>query len=197
MNDSHIGENAELYAVGSLDELERQRVEAHVANCADCLRRLGQAEETVLGLERETQAAPLPADARAPQFIAPRRAVWWLGALAAAAALIIGYLLPHPPTASNGPAQVAMLHSHFNHAQFTGAGPLAKVIYARDRSWYYVIVEGSHAYSVEGVGTSGTIDLGSVTTRDGTSELFVPHARRFERIELRDGPNVVETAQIR
>lgn len=197
MNDAHIGENAELYAIGSLDDLERQRVDAHVANCADCLRRLGQAEETVLGLERETPAEPLPANARAPQFGSRRVASWWLGAVAAAAALIVGYLLPHPQAPSDGAAQVAMLHSHFNHAQFVGHGPLAKVIYARDGSWYYVVVEGSHRYLVRGAGASSNTDLGTTTPRDGTSELFVPHSHRFERIDLRDGPNVVESAQIR
>lgn len=197
MNDAHIGESAELYAVGTLDDLERQRVETHVANCADCLRRLGQAEETVLGLERETPAQPLPANARAPRFASRRIAGWWLGAVAAAAALVLGYLLPHPQAPSRDAAQVAMIHSHFNHAQFVGAGPLAKVIYARDGSWYYVVVEGSHAYAVEGIGTKGSADLGTTSPHGGTSELFVPHAERFNEIELRDGTNTVETAHIR
>ncbi len=103
MRDVHIGENAELYALGSLGDLERAQVEAHVANCAECLRRVGEAEETVLGLERETAEVPLPSDVRAPEFRSRRPvARWWMGAVAAAAALIIGYLLPHPglqPTA--------------------------------------------------------------------------------------------------
>jgi hypothetical protein len=198
MHDAHIGENAELYALGSLDDLERQRVEAHVANCADCLRRLGQAEETVLGLESETAPVPLPRDARAPEFRSRRIAGWWLGAVAAAAALIIGYLLPHPVTQpTTDVAQVAMLHSHFNHSQFTGNGPLAKVLYARDRSWYYVVIEGSHQYSVTGVGAGGSATLGTTVPRNGTSELFVPHAQPFSRIELHGGGAVVESAQIR
>ncbi len=196
MNDAHIGENAELYAIGSLDELERQRVDAHVANCADCLRRLGQAEETVLGLERETQAAPVAAGTRAPQFRTWRLSGWWMGVVGAAAALVIGYFLPHraPPY---DVAQVAMLHSHFNHAQFVGHGPLAKVIYARDRSWYYVVVEGSHTYDVEGVGAGARIPLGALAPRTGTSELFVRRMPRLDRIELRDGSTVIETAEIR
>jgi hypothetical protein len=198
MHDAHIDENAELYALGSLDDLERQRVEAHVANCADCMRRLGEAEETILGLERETAPVPLPLNARAPEFHAPRVARWWMGVVAAAAALIIGYILPHPTaqTLSDVP-QVAMLHSHFNHSQFVGNGPLAKVLYSRDRSWYYVVVEGAHNFSVEGVGASGTATLGTTVPRDGTSELFVRPAQRFSRIELREGSQLVESAQIR
>ena len=197
MNDTHIGENAELYAIGTLDDLERQRVEAHVANCADCLRRLGQAEETVLGLERETPAEPLPANARAPRFASRGTAGWWIGVVAAAAALVLGYLLPHPQAPSNGAAQVAMINSHFNHAQFVGGGPPAKVIYARDHSWYYVIIEGSHTYAVDGIGSNGRTDVGTTTPRDGTSELFVPHAARFKQIDLREGTNIIATAQIR
>jgi Putative zinc-finger len=196
MRDPHIGENAELYALGALDDIERMQVEAHIANCAECLRRLGQAEETVLGLERETAAVPLPATARAPLFRSPSAARGWIGIVAAAAALIVGYLLPHPQPESQT-VQLAMLHSHFNHAQFTGNGPLAKVLYARDRSWYYVVVEGSHAYSVDGVNATGTATLGNTRRRDGTSELFVQHSAPFVRIELREGTNVVESAQIR
>ncbi len=197
MRDAHIGENAELYALGSLGDIERAQVEAHVANCAECLRRLGQAEETVLGLEQETPEVPLPQNARAPQFAARRNAPWWIAAVAAAAALIAGYLLPHPQP-SPDTAQLAMLHSHFNHAQFVGNGPLAKVIYARDRSWYYVVVEGAHAYTVDGVGATGTTVLGTTTPHAGINDLFVPHASRFEVIELREGTaTVIERAQIR
>ena len=198
MRDTHIGDNAELYALGSLSDVERAQVEAHVANCEECLRRLGAAEETVLGLEQETPVQPLPAGARAPVFRSRRPLTrWWVG-VAAAAALIVGYLLPHPVSQpTRGVAQVAMLHSHFNHSQFAGSGPLAKVLYARDRSWYYIVVEGAHSYSVEGVNPAGTTALGTTVSGDGTSELFVPHAQRFERIDLRENSKVVESAQIR
>ena len=198
MSDAHIGDNAELYALGSLVDLDRQRVEAHVANCEDCLRRLGQAEETVLGLENETPEVPLPADAQAPEFRASRIPRWWLEAVAVAAALVIGFLLPRPVASpTHGAAQVAMLHSHFNHSQFVGNGPLAKVLYSRDRSWFYVVVEGSHTYTVTGVSPKGTTQLGTTEPRDGTSELFVRHTERFSRIELNDGTQIVESAQIR
>lgn len=196
MRDTHVGENAELYALGLLNDIERAQVEAHVANCAECLRRLGQAEETVLDLERETPAVPLPPNARAPQFVSRRNPPWWIGAVAAAAALIFGYLLPHPQAAPVT-AQLAMLHSHFNHAQFQGNGPLAKVLYARDGSWYYVVVEGSHAYTIDGISSSGTTVLGTTKPGNGTSEFFAPHTQRFDIIELTQGSTVVERAQTR
>ena len=50
MRDDHIGENAELYALGELDELEAARVERHARTCAACSSRLGDAEATVLQL---------------------------------------------------------------------------------------------------------------------------------------------------
>jgi hypothetical protein len=47
---------------------------------------------------------------------------------------------------------LAIATSHFNHSQFTGpSGPRAKVLYARDYSWYYVVVTGGHSYAVYGI----------------------------------------------
>lgn len=194
MNDPHIGEDAELYALSSLTEIERARIDAHVATCQPCLRRLGEAEEAVLALEPQTPSLPLP-QRPALRFPARQRGAWWT-VPAVAAALIVGFLLPHPPGARPSP-QIAMLHSHFNHAQFAGSGPLAKVLYARDRAWYYVIVEGAHAYTVVGVNGSSATALGRTTSHGETSDVFVTNARPFDHIELREGSSLIETAQIR
>lgn len=193
----HVGDDAELYAAGALTEQERADVEAHAANCPECLRRIGEAEETVLALERDLVA-------RVPQPVSPkvstriiRPAAWWT-IPAIAAALLVGFLLPRPP-AQTDPAPLAMLHSHFSHAQFGGASgvPAAKVLYARDRSWYYVIVEGAHRYDVFGERNGNFTALGQIRPVRGTSEVFVrPHAR-FDRLELRDGGAVIEAASIR
>ncbi len=43
----HIGELAELYALGSLDEREQTSVERHVQRCSECASRIRDAEETV------------------------------------------------------------------------------------------------------------------------------------------------------
>src|SRR5271170_3638182 len=51
----HVGENAELYALGLLDTEERIALERHIAGCATCLGRVGAAEGTASSL-----AAPLP-----------------------------------------------------------------------------------------------------------------------------------------
>ena len=44
---SHIGELAELYALGSLDDRARSVVERHVQSCLECANRIRDAEETV------------------------------------------------------------------------------------------------------------------------------------------------------
>jgi hypothetical protein len=193
----HIGQNAELYAVGALDAEERAAVDEHIAQCAECLRRVGEAEETVLALERVT-IPPSPAARGRASLRFARRGIsaWWLP-VAAAAALIVGLFFPRP-VMQHDVAMLAMLHSHFAHSQFTGTGaPPAKVLYARDRSWYYVIVAGNHRFEVYGrIGASAT-NLGSTQPRGATSEVFVRVAKRFDTIELRDRGTAVETAAIR
>lgn len=199
--DAHIGENAELYALGALSESEHAAVDAHIADCAECLRRVGEAEETVLALEREAVAEPQAAQ---PANVLPLRrrgvSVWWIPA-AAAAALILGLLVPRMPAQQQqqSPPLLAMIHSHFSHAQFSGpaGAPAAKVIYARDRSWYYVIVEGSHRYEVDGVHAQQRTNLGTTQPVGATSELFVRMTQRFETLELREGGTVAEKASIR
>lgn len=194
---AHIGDNAELYAAGALDARERAAVEAHVVRCGECMRRLGEAEETVLALERDVRVDPLAFAIAAPLRLRRREVpAWWLP-VAAAAALVVGAFLPSL-FAQREPASLAMIHSHFNHAQFSGRNaPPAKVIYARDRSWFYVIVEGSHRYAVYGIAGGTSVNLGTTSPRGATSELFSNAQSDYERIELRDDARVIETASIR
>ncbi|HEY6326480.1 MAG TPA: zf-HC2 domain-containing protein [Candidatus Cybelea sp.] len=191
----HIDDSAELYAVGALDERERAEVDAHVAECPECLRRLGEAEETVLALERVNIAEPADRSVSVMPIRPRGFAAWWL-AVAAAAAFILGFVVPHG-TPRSGDATLAMIGSHFSHAQFTGKGPAAKVIYARDRSWYYVIVAGGGRYEVYGIGNGRDVDLGSTQPQGATSELFARVATPFGRIELRANGAAIETAAIR
>jgi hypothetical protein len=200
MQEFHIGDAAELYALGALTPEEQAAVDAHVAQCSECLRRVGEAEETVLALERVNVP---PAGALRTGSVLPfdrRRSssTWWIAAVAAAAAFVLGFMLPHRAPQQPELATLAMLHSHFAHAQFTGPGaPSAKVLYARDRSWYYVIVEGMHRYHVYGVQSGQSVDIGSTQPRQDTSELFVGTSSRFDSIELHESGKLVEAAAIR
>lgn len=195
--DVHIGEAAELYAIGALDAAERTAVDAHIARCSECARRVGEAEETVLALERDVRVDPLASAIAVPLHVRRREVPAWSLAVAAAAALIVGTLLPGIFAQHDTPT-LAMIHSHFNHAQFAGLNaPAAKVIYARDRSWYYVIVEGSHRYDAYGVRDGQSVPLGATEPRGATSELFWQHKEQFDRIELREGGKAIEAASIR
>jgi hypothetical protein len=121
---------------------------------------------------------------------------WWIPA-AAAAALILGLLFGRGQGPAPNPATLAMIHSHFAHAQFAGTGPAAKAIYARDRSWYYVIVSGTNRFGVYGVAAGQATYLGDTRRSGATSELFARVKRRFDRLDLRDGARTVESAAIR
>ena len=192
--DEHIGEAAELYAAGQLDAAELATVEAHAAGCEACLRRLGEAEETVLALERENAPVAIPVATNVLQF--PRRGIsaWWL-VPSMAAALLVGILWPRAQS-QHDVATLAMVNGHFSHAQFAGTGPRAKVLYARDRSWYYVIVAGTGRYDVYGVAGNNRVSLGSTNAVGSTNELFVKMRERFDHLELRDG-GAAESATIR
>ncbi|HEY2473913.1 MAG TPA: zf-HC2 domain-containing protein [Candidatus Cybelea sp.] len=192
----HVGEAAEVYALGLLDDRERAEVEAHIAQCATCSRRVGEAEETLLALEREHKPVPMPSAGKVLP-LAPRRMnpAWWI-APAIAAAFVLGFLFPRHVPQSSAPT-LAMIESHFSHAQFNGIGPPAKVIYARDRSWYYIIVSGNYRFNVYGIhGTNATL-LGTTAPAGATSALFERSNIPFERIELRDRSGAIEGASLR
>ena len=189
----HVGEAAELYAAGQLDAAEhRGDRSARFAHCEACLRRLGEAEETVLALERVNKplAPPAETNVRAASRGAESRRGGWFP-----------LWRPHFSPACCWPraqpqhnvAMLAMVNGHFSHAQFAGTGPQAKVLYARDRSWYYVIVAGTGRYDVYGVAGGNRVSLGSTNAAGSTSELFVKMKERFDHLELRGGSGAMET----
>src|ERR1700688_4487918 len=87
----HVDENAELYALGTLSDSERAAVDAHVATCASCAQRVGEAEETVAALAVRQAAVPSQLDRRVRGLFASRSVPRSLYSLVAAA-LILGLL---------------------------------------------------------------------------------------------------------
>ena len=89
----HIEELAELYALGSLDDLERLRVERHVSQCAICAARLHQAEETVTAVAeaQPLHAPPARLQERLHRSIKPARRwpQWQMWPAAVAAILVL------------------------------------------------------------------------------------------------------------
>jgi anti-sigma factor (TIGR02949 family) len=53
------------YLDGALDDVDRRRFEAHLAECEECVAYVDQIRATIAGAERSgAQAAPLPPDLR-------------------------------------------------------------------------------------------------------------------------------------
>jgi hypothetical protein len=208
----HLGERAELYALGMLDGVERGAVETHLATCAECRRRVGEAEETLLEMDRRLRSQPPPAEldrrVRASRrgSLGTRGFSWY----ALAAAFLIG-LLPSIGLFANRmhaervesartAATIAMVDSHFAHAQFAAIGgkqaPDAKVVFARDRSWLYVIVVGAKSYDVAAAANGAMIPLGATQSHGGASELFVRNPPRAKELVLLDDHAPVARASI-
>jgi hypothetical protein len=220
----HVGENAELYALGALDPQERANLERHLANCLSCTREVGQAEAAVAMLDDATipQVAPPPALAQriaasaaalaASKVVPLRRAPSWhvqqLG-LAASIALVVGLGGGIAFDRSTGGSHAAtrdedaiktIAASHFLHATFASlvpGAPTAKVLYARDGSWYYVIVDDNVAdCHVVARSAGGDVDGGSLVAGTQTSTLFVHPAVRPRSLELVRGGRVIATATL-
>ncbi|MGH7328195.1 MAG: zf-HC2 domain-containing protein, partial [Polyangiaceae bacterium] len=197
----HLGDEIELYALGDLSAQERAEIEAHLADCDMCTRAVGEAEETLAQM-----ASLLPA------FKAPKRSrlrsVWSVPAarIAIAASFVIGLLvaagtlpfltLTSRTSSDDVRAQAAMTHSHFVHVELApvmAGAPAAKVIYARDRSWLYAIVDDGHsAYRLVSIGNSGAPhDLGTLVSHGETASLFADHPPSGDTVELVSGDRII------
>jgi hypothetical protein len=207
MLDPHIGDLAELYVLGDLDASDVIALEEHIVVCAPCLRRVGEAEETVLALERGDTAAIVPRmlERRLLLPVQQRRSFVRVAVTAACAGLVLGILVTFLSLAlrpnDTQRALVAMVGSHFNHAQFAPVAPRsappAKVIYARDKSWLFIVADGSARYSVYAVSPAGETLLGNLHPEGSSSTLYVDHPVAPGTIELRDGATVLERAAVR
>jgi anti-sigma-K factor RskA len=202
----HVDENAELYALGTLSDTDRAAVDAHVATCASCAQRVGEAEETVAALSARQTAVPGQLDRRMRASFAPRSLPRSLYALVAAA-LILG-LLPsallwqrdrdlNAMDATRQQAAAAMVHSHFLHAPFvklTPDAPAAKAIFARDGAWLYVIATSDRDYTVAVDDNGKRRDLGVLEGTGTERELFVSAPPKAKEVFLFDGPRAVARA---
>jgi hypothetical protein len=218
MNDNHPGDALELHALGALERDEAQAVEDHVANCSECARRLGAAEQAVAALDDMTvpkiEAPPELATriANAGDTVVPlraRRAVPRLSTWGVLAACLIALPVGVTGTrevakdratiAADDRAFAAIAASHFAHTTLTktvAGAPTAKVLWGKDPQWLYVIVDSATcACDVIALTPAGERDLGSPEPRGSTATLFVPDAPEVSSIELRSGERVLETAK--
>jgi hypothetical protein len=206
----HLGDDAELYALGALDPVERAALEAHVRACSECAARVAEAETVAAALATTLPVYEPPArlEERLLGRSMPshtRRYASWLTAVAAVAAVLIGVLGWQNATLRTERAQTTValatiVHSHFLHVSMTkasSASPGAKVLYGRDGSWLYVVADRPEA-GVRVVLTRQGVprDVGALQTTGGVSTLFVPEANRPDSVVLRDAEGIVGSATL-
>jgi anti-sigma factor RsiW len=207
MRDDHIGESAELYALGELDELDAARVERHARACAACASRLGDAEATILQL---VEAGGVPAtvpealDRRIRFGTAASSTRGWIAAVAAAFVLGLlpwGWTMTQTrPNDAAQPAVDAMLVGHFAHAPLLpilAGAPAAKVIYAREGGWIYVLVgAGTSSLDVATVTAGRTAVVAALAPSGATRAAFVKITGRIDTVELLQNGRSISAAHI-
>jgi hypothetical protein len=182
---NHIDQEAELYALGMLDDSERMSIDNHLTGCVPCSVLIGKAEGALAMLIDSTQQ-------RRPQ----RRTAWWPAAVAAAFAVTAAGLLGqnvvmHGALSSDGSLLATMVDSHFVHAQFQGPGGTelsAKAIYERHGRWYEILADGTPAWHVVFVRPDGTRDPASVgfARRGSASIVYLVPSTPIRAIDLED-----------
>jgi len=207
----HLGDEAELYPLGVLDDDAARDVERHIAGCTVCAERVTAAQHVATSL-----AASLPAaepsselgrrigESARPrlQTVAPTRA-WDLRGLAIAAVFALAFLVAgwqalalRGRVAADDLALVTVVHSHFNHVSMTPLSPkpvAAKILYARDGSWLYIIADepAGTVHALARTTAGNTIDLGALAASGRTASLLVRPTQRVRSLSLeRDGTPV-------
>ena len=208
----HLGEDAELYPLGILDNDAARNVERHVALCSECAERVGQAQAVAASLAAALPlSTPSPAlerrlrESTRPQPTAIRRVNLVPFALAAAFALaFLGFgwqtLLLQQRLKTQDVALVTMVHSHFNHVSMSpeSANPVAaKILYARDGSWIYIIADkpGGSLHAIAQT-EAGVADLGALGSSGETATMLVHPRDRIRSITLQRAGTDVASARL-
>ncbi len=210
----HLGDDAELYPLGVLDDDAARDVERHIAGCTYCADRVSQAQQVAASLAATLPVAtPSPAlgrrigEAARPRPSRTGRGLGWnLPGLAVAAAFALACaalgwqtIALHGRLAADDLALVTVVHSHFRHVSMTphSADPVAaKILYAPDGSWLYIIADQPGG-TLRAVGhtAAGTAELGVLASSGRTATLLVRPAARVVSVELqRDGTGVASAA---
>lgn len=206
----HLGDFAELYALGSLEPAERTNVERHASGCSPCAQHLARAERGVaLMASLEPQHdAPAPLRARVMRTLrgqtrAPGRA------LAIAAAIAVA-LLPsayfwqqnasmHVALSTDAQALTQLAnapHRSVNFSPMTN-GSMGCVMYGHDGSWYVILVEhASKTLNVAWMHDGRRTLLGTAVPHGEVALLYLPRSHRMDRLALMDGEEVVAEAQL-
>lgn len=197
----HVNEDAELYALGTLGALDAARVERHVRTCDECARRVAEAEAAVLCLIEEGANDDRAGDDRSQAgraMLFPHKPAGRIPAVAAAAAvaailtfaltMLFAPMRERPAGVADRPALEAMLAGHFLHAPFVrrvDGAPAAKVIYAREGGWVYVIVSsGPEPLEVVAVTDGRRMQIASLEPSESVRSSFAAFTGRADSVEL-------------
>jgi anti-sigma factor RsiW len=219
MTYEHIGDSAELYALGALADDERAAIEAHLHECSECACVVASAERDValIASMEARQPAPPELGRRIDAIVRTaamsggarvKRFAWPLPA-ALAAALVVG-LLPsayfwsqsqvlHREMMTQSAAVGRLASSPHRTAVFhTAQGDMpGEVAYAPDGSWYVVVVRGaSKSLAVAWMHDGERTMLGSATPRGNLAMLYLPKSHRMDRLALMDGDRVIAEATL-
>lgn len=216
---NHIDDSAELYAIGALDDLERRRVDAHVATCAPCARLRGDAELAVThAIEADPQYEPSlalrsrlatsldgarPNVRRSPQ-------TGWLAVAAAFAILALptgflvrNYASMHAEVANNQMLVQKMADGSLASATFEPIKPSmpamsAHVMYAKSGDFYAIVVKHPmHPLQVAYVHPDGTMEtIGKIEMQGDMGVAVMPIDHKMLRLALIDGAHVVAEANL-
>jgi hypothetical protein len=209
----HVGDDAELYPLGMLDDDAAREVERHIAHCSECAERVAQAQTVAATLAAALPAATpspalerrLSASTRSRPVASKIRANLFRYAVAAALALVflglgLQTLLLRGRLANDDVALVTMVHSHFNHVSMSpeSANPVAaKILYARDGSWIYIIADkpGGSLHAIAQT-EAGVADLGALGSSGETATLLVHPRDRIRSITLQRAGTDVASARL-
>lgn len=206
---AYVHQHADEYALGTLAADDRKQIDAHLASCAACSRTIGDAEQIICALtelsvplieppvglgDRIARIAAATPAARKRHSFSP--APMW-GALAAAVTVSLGSTtasLWHANLAlqgivsRSGAVSATLATSHFRHVNLTArtAGvPAAKVLYAPNATWIYLIINASNVRCrLLAQYADGVRDLGSPGSDGTTSTLFVKNAGKPIAVKL-------------
>lgn len=207
----HLGDAADLYAIGALDDAERQAVDRHVARCDECAALLGEAETRVtILIEADGRYVPAaPSKRRVAAPVRRRLSFPYAFATAIAAAFVIGFLpsayfwqqnrAMHATMLADSAAMNRLASMPHRSAAFNGmnGSSAARVMYAPDGSWYVVLIRGaSKALSVAWMHDGQRTMLGTATPYGEVAMLYLPKSHRMDRLALMDGERVIAKAQL-
>lgn len=207
----HIGENAELYAAGLLDDPDARQLETHVRTCEPCAQLLADAGEAVAAIEsaRTALSPPSRLGRRLHESTRSHAAQHrWTFGLAAAAALAIA-LIPtwvavdrtREIAAMNADeqalARIARAPSVQRAAFMAGGHAMGNVLYGKRGDWYYVVVMHPSAQMQVAYVHDGQREmLGKIAVHGASGTLYLPIDHRMNELALIEGGTVIADARL-